>query len=407
MTRQVPMFDDEERGDEPADSSAVVRIAVVRIAVAGGAPAMSKAQKTFNRLIAKIEGQRQLLAGWQAFVPQFHNRIAQDLTPLQQRMDEQRLALLRLFDAAHDGRGVTRRERAKLGDLISGMAEDLLTRSDDPALVALHDKYSDISHEEAQQEDADFFKAMAEGVFGVDLDEADGAQSPEQIFAAMARKMQQREADEAAAAPEPPPRPKSAKAQARQTRQQEQEQGATQTVREVYRKLASALHPDRETDPAERARKTALMQRVNQAYEKKDLLQLLELQIQAEQIDPARLGEVGESRLRHYIVVLKEQSQELEQELLELTQPFAMGMPYRRGRGLTPAGVLESLQAEMAELRRAIAQARQDLAAFQDLRQLKAWLKHCRIGEASPQDDYFEEFDGDFEALVKMAGRRR
>ena len=50
----------------------------------------------------------------------------------------------------------------------------------------------------------------------------------------------------------------------------------SQSIREVYRKLAGALHPDRESDPQERERKTALMQRVNQAYAKNNLLQLLD-----------------------------------------------------------------------------------------------------------------------------------
>ncbi len=60
--------------------------------------------------------------------------------------------------------------------------------------------------------------------------------------------------------------------QARQTlaawneqRREAEAQQATQSVREVYRKLASALHPDRETDERQREAKTALMQRVNQA----------------------------------------------------------------------------------------------------------------------------------------------
>jgi len=63
-------------------------------------------------------------------------------------------------------------------------------------------------------------------------------------------------------------------------------QGGTRAVREVFRKLASELHPDRETDPAEHARKTELMQRVNQTYKAGDLLALLELQLSIEQIDP-------------------------------------------------------------------------------------------------------------------------
>ena len=59
-------------------------------------------------------------------------------------------------------------------------------------------------------------------------------------------------------------------------------------VREIFRKLASALHPDRETDPGERARKTALMQRANVAYAANDLLGLLELQFEVDQIDASR-----------------------------------------------------------------------------------------------------------------------
>jgi hypothetical protein len=44
-------------------------------------------------------------------------------------------------------------------------------------------------------------------------------------------------------------------------------------------------HPDREPDPHERERKTALMQRANHAYGKNDLLKLLELQLELEHID--------------------------------------------------------------------------------------------------------------------------
>jgi hypothetical protein len=59
---------------------------------------------------------------------------------------------------------------------------------------------------------------------------------------------------------------KSAKTIVRETLRDEAAQGGTQAVREVFRKLVSELHPDRETDPAEHARDTELMQRVNQAY---------------------------------------------------------------------------------------------------------------------------------------------
>ncbi|WP_143605999.1 hypothetical protein [Variovorax sp. 54] len=55
-------------------------------------------------------------------------------------------------------------------------------------------------------------------------------------------------------------------------------------MRDIFRKLASAPHPDRETDAQQRKVKTALMQKANQAYAANDLLALLELQLQL-QID--------------------------------------------------------------------------------------------------------------------------
>lgn len=86
-------------------------------------------------------------------------------------------------------------------------------------------------------------------------------------------------------------------------------------MREVYRKLASALHPGREPDERQREAKTALMQRVNQAYEANDLLVLLELQLQIEQIDASQIANASEQRLKHYNKVLSDQLTELKLEL--------------------------------------------------------------------------------------------
>ena len=89
---------------------------------------------------------------------------------------------------------------------------------------------------------------------------------------------------------------------------------ASKSVQEVYRKLVAVLHPDREPDARERERKTELMQRVNRAYGKKDLLQLLELPLGNERIDPAHLSNIADSRLKYFNKILKEQLAELEQE---------------------------------------------------------------------------------------------
>ena len=56
-------------------------------------------------------------------------------------------------------------------------------------------------------------------------------------------------------------------------------QNTPNLLRNMYRKLASALHPDRARDEAERIHKTALMGQVNAAHDAKDLLTLMRLQL--------------------------------------------------------------------------------------------------------------------------------
>ena len=50
-----------------------------------------------------------------------------------------------------------------------------------------------------------------------------------------------------------------------------------QTLRGLFRDLASALHPDKVFDEAEKARRTELMKEISRAYEDRDLARLLEL----------------------------------------------------------------------------------------------------------------------------------
>jgi hypothetical protein len=150
-------------------------------------------------------------------------------------------------------------------------------------------------------------------------------------------------------------------------------------VREVFRKLVSELHPDRETDPAEHARKTELMQRVNQAYEADDLLALLELQLSIEQIDRKALASLAEERLRHYIHVLEEQSRRLRDELAEFVSPFAMAMGKSSVRKLSPELVQRALEGDIREIHALVRTLEGDLVRFQDIPTFKRSLRDYQI----------------------------
>ncbi|HWX03659.1 J domain-containing protein, partial [Collimonas sp.] len=174
-------------------------------------------------------------------------------------------------------------------------------------------------------------------------------------------------------------RRKSAKAAAREARQQEELQNASQSVREVYRKLASALHPDREQDPLEHARKTALMQRVNIAYDKKDLLGLLELQLEIEQIDQSRINSLSEQHLQHYSRVLTEQSAELRDEIAGLEAEFRMRFNLGLQEAMSPLLAMRHLKSAAKGIQQNIHALKNDLLAFEDIKNIKAWLKSYHI----------------------------
>jgi curved DNA-binding protein CbpA len=170
-------------------------------------------------------------------------------------------------------------------------------------------------------------------------------------------------------------RKKTPKQLAAEARKEAAQAEISQSLRDVYRKLASALHPDREPDAEERARKTALMQRVNEAYAKRNLLQLLELQLELEHIDQKTIDGISEERLNHFNSVLKEQLGELDRELADIRGRFrgTFGFPY--GPLTVPERAMEDLDAEIAHRGNMVRGIEKDLHTFDDLQQTKAWLK--------------------------------
>ena len=375
----------------PADAET----AIVRVPGSTAGAPLSKAQKAFNRLIERIEQQRQVLAAWQEFVPKFYQRVAAELDPIQERCDRAQLALAKVFDAAHGSAGITKRERAKLAMLVLDICSQLLPDDNDSdaqaELIALHDKYSDTSHAGLKEEETELFKGMAETVFGVALDDAEAAGSPEAVREALHRKLLEQRVAQSEPEPAAPVRHKSAKALAREAKLAQAAQAATQSVREIYRKLASVLHPDREVDAAQRSRKTLLMQQVNQAYAEKNLLRLLELQIQIEQIDAASLGSLNPQRLGHYNQVLTEQCAQLEHEIEALVAPFVPQLGALAHGGLTPLTVDRALDGDIAAMRREAQHAEHELKRLSDRLALKAWLRHVKVERQRDADTAFDE----------------
>ena len=113
-----------------------------------------------------------------------------------------------------------------------------------------------------------------------------------------------------------------AKAQAKLKRVQDQQAQASilvnQSVKTVYLKIASIIHPDREPDEAKKVEKTELLQRANAAYEQEDLFFLLKMQLEVEQSKTGTNKGLSSEQVKFYEQALQAQSQALKNQIQAL-----------------------------------------------------------------------------------------
>ncbi len=351
----------------------------------------SKEQRQFQRLVSRIELKRDELKSWQAYLLRYNQRICSELEPLRAQLrsgQQQMVALIdELLTRPGAGRRLGRVQRTKLRALLLNLLEGLLGEEHDAALEAMHDRYSDVPHEQVRQSDMQLAQTFIEEVVGFHIDE---------------EQAQERAQPDARSS-----RAGSAKAQARQAQREEAAREVRQSLREVFRKLVSALHPDREPDEQARQRKTLLMQRVNQAYEARDLLTLLTLQLEIEQISAASLSAASRERLTHYNQILREQLVELDLELAHCIAPFRQSLDGFRGRSLTIADVDQDLSAACAQLSMVIRELQADMVAFRDPERLRHSLKQFELESEPDELDDLAEFMTTFQATPRRPGRRR
>lgn len=354
----------------------------------------STGQQAFNTLIEKIGKRRATLADWEVFGHDYRRKFNNELLPLQASFDALRVHLVKRLDQSHDAKGLTKAERRTIEDLINLVAGDLLAAVDDPDIVEIHRRYNVTSAEEESAAISEMREAMQE-ILGVDIPEDMNFTSPEDMYRHLQEHLDQEEERdrlrEQAKAEHRARRKQSPKRAAAEERARAEEAEVHLSIREVYRKLASALHPDREPDPVERERKAALMQRVNQAYASKSLLDLLELQLELEHIDQAMLESVGDDRLKRWNKILKEQLRGLDQELAEVKAEYAMRTGMKPGHPVSPRNVNYALNQQIHQLRDGVRAFEYDLRVFDDLGRLKAWLKAMKQ-ELAFQADYDRRF---------------
>ena len=351
---------------------------------------LSAQQKQFNTLTKKIDLQKQRLVEWQDTRPLYQQKVVESYEPLQEAFSQHKLAWVQLLDQHYDLSLFKKTDKLKIKHLICEVSEKLISEFGLDDLKPLFNKYSDEDFDSLNEDRdsvmADMMKSFAKNIFDLDLDDDMDMSSPETIQAHLREKIREQEQAKAQSQAATT-RKKTKKQLEKEARLQEEEEMASKSVREVYRKLVAVLHPDREPDPEEQKRKTELMQRVNIAYGKKDLLLLLALQLEIEQINPAELSLIADSRLKYFNKILKEQLAELEQETDQIEQMFKINLNIPPFQRLAPKQMMSMLARDIKDLEIDISDIKREIKAYQNPASFKAWLKIYQIPRV--EDSYY------------------
>lgn len=365
---------------------------------------LNPAQQRFNKLLAKVdrlgrklqdfghladkvrgphlarvaEVERQTVAGQRQMVLFLHERLQRKgLTAAQQKT-----ALAILKSLLHQHRRM-----------------DMDADIDDPAMMELRAFYkleeeADLQHKALCDEALD----MAQDVLGdaLDREALKGFETTDEVLEALLEQVRAHEETEqerqaARRAKRPPTE--------RQRQTQAQEQDAKAALRSIYRQLASALHPDRETDPAERDRKSALMVQANTAYERGDLTALLHLQLQAEQVDAEHIARMADDKIAALSLLLKQQVATLERQLIEAEMRLGSELRVMVHASMKEAAVLCLLEDVMEVHTHWLEQVHIDLDRVREGdAQLKRWLREQAdfARQQAKQEAFFAHLGGIF-----------
>jgi hypothetical protein len=357
---------------------------------------LSPQQKKFNTLMQRIAKERNVLREWETAIALFRKRHRAQIEPLRQKNLDLKEALLHLFDSLADQK-LAQDDREHLGMLIRSYVDELLEsepgKEKTAELKLIYNRHAEVDYDEVQAklelEQEQLLRTMAWKRYGVQFEE-DEVVTFESVQLKVEQKLRQEALEQENGEPsenDETSEKKSAKHSSKSAKKNaakalkllEAQKQASQSVRDIYRKLVSSLHPDREPDPVVRKRKTELMQRVNHAYAEGQLLQLLELQLEIAQIDSGFISSLSEDRLKYYNLVLNEQWREIKKEVESMLDSFKAEFGLLLLESISPKKLVAVLASEVATRKHDLLILQRQLRTFtQDPSLFKGWLKESR-----------------------------
>jgi len=373
------LFDPDDLRVSPKDRSLVIR-------PTPGQP-LGKEARAFNRALARLQALSRALDEEKRRLDRLLVFHAAEIRPRTDRAVALRSGLVRALAPFLDDRRLQKAQHLVLRRILVEQLDDVLMHIEkpEPDLEALFERLHRVSYAQAVQDDLEGARAGMAAMFDdlgleIDVPELHPGMTEEDAAAVAAQLAQELHRAEEGRAGQRGQHTKAA--QAAEERARRDAQLRKESLGAVYRRLVKELHPDLEPEPAERERKSRVMQDVTAASARGDLHALLQLErewrVQAG-IDAARLS--GDT-LRAYTAVLKEQATELEAELQSLRlhpryAPLVVEGPFGLPIVIDGPREMERLDAVIEQLDAALGR----LSSNDALQEVRGAIRECRDSE--------------------------
>lgn len=276
---------------------------------------LSPQQKKLNRLIEQIEQQKIQLAAWQKAQAEIQQQARKTLVPIYTELHDILFQQLEQLWNSLQRYEFSKADIAQLDDKIQNLAAILKSSqvlSEQQKLKVTQIDHFYQQHTEHNQAKKNKKKPTIESHNPIETYDQNSDHEPKDIdLDSYEYDEQQHEVG----------REQHRLKRQKQKREQAQKM-AEQSLKTVYLKIASIIHPDREQDEQLKVEKTEMLQHANQAYEQQDLFYLLKLQIQVEQNRGVAQKGLSNEQVKFYQLSLEAQSQNLQSQLEEIFVSF-------------------------------------------------------------------------------------
>ncbi len=307
MSRQFDLFAEKHQEEDQQ----VQENLAISLKLETPSQRLSPAQQRFNQLLDRVERLNKQRVTLQQLSDAHRPRYLQKITPLRHRYHELQRALVLWLDERLTRKGLTTKQRSIATTILCELCCQLVAEGDSD-LQIIHDKHSKETIAYKEKMAADEARQAIEELLGEPLCVDESLDSVEDVLRVGMNRLHEAQASEQKARRD---RGTKKKLTATQQKIQAELDEAKSTLRFVFRQLASALHPDREHNPDEQARKTELMSEANAAYERRDLVALLKIQLHTALSNTESIAQLAEEKITSLTLLLKQQIKDIENQL--------------------------------------------------------------------------------------------